>query len=55
MAILSKRYGVDLPGLAERLPTWPTLGDVDTPEALEAYQAKKRAHKAAMRAAAAAK
>ena len=55
MAILSKRYGVDLPGLAERLPTWPTLGDVDTPAALEAYQAKKRAHKAAMRAAAATK
>jgi uncharacterized HhH-GPD family protein len=51
LAILSKRFGVELPGLAERLPTWPTLGDVDTPEALEAYQAKKRAHKAAMRAA----
>lgn len=51
LAILSKRFGVELPGLAERLPTWPTLGDVDTPEALEAYQAKKRAYKAAMRAA----
>jgi uncharacterized HhH-GPD family protein len=51
LAILSKRFGVELPGLRERLPTWPTLGDVDTPEALEAYQAKKRAHKAAMRAA----
>ena len=51
LAILSKRFGVELPGLAERLPTWPTLGDVDTPEALEAYQAKKRAYKAAMRTA----
>jgi uncharacterized HhH-GPD family protein len=51
LAILSKRFGVELPGLAERLPTWPTLGDVDTTEALEAYQAKKRAYKAAMRAA----
>jgi uncharacterized HhH-GPD family protein len=51
LAILAKRFGVELPGLAERLPTWPTLGDVDTPEALEAYQAKKRAYKAAMRAA----
>lgn len=51
LAILSRRFGVELPGLAERLPTWPTLGDVDTPEALEAYQAKKRAYKAAMRAA----
>lgn len=54
LAILSKRFGVSLAGLAERLPTWPTLGDVDTPEALEEYQAKKRAHKAAMRAAGAA-
>lgn len=51
LAILSKRFGVALPGLAERLPTWPTLGDVDTTEALEEYQAKKRAYKAAMRAA----
>ena len=54
LAILSKRFAVSLPGLAERLPTWPTLGDVDTPKALEEYQAKKRAHKAAMRAAGAA-
>jgi uncharacterized HhH-GPD family protein len=53
LAILSRRFGVQLPGLAERLPTWPTLGDVDTPEALERYQSQKRAHKAAMRAAAA--
>ena len=28
-----------------------TLGDVDSTEALADYQAKKRAHKAAMRAA----
>ena len=51
LAILSRRFGVQLPGLAERLPTWPTLGDVDTPEALERYQSQKRAHKAALRAA----
>jgi uncharacterized HhH-GPD family protein len=49
-AILYKRYGLRLPGLEERLPTWPTLGDVDTPEALIDYQTKKRAHKAAQRA-----
>jgi uncharacterized HhH-GPD family protein len=55
LAILYKRFGVRLPGLEERLPTWPTLGDVDTTEALEDYQAKKRAHKAALRAEAAAK
>jgi hypothetical protein len=52
LAILSRRFGVQLPGLAERLPTWPTLGDVDTPEALERYQSQKRAYKAALRAAA---
>jgi uncharacterized HhH-GPD family protein len=49
LAILWKRFGVRLPGLEERVPTYPTLGDVDSPEALEAYQAAKRAHKAKMR------
>jgi uncharacterized HhH-GPD family protein len=53
LAILYHRFGVRLPGLEERLPTWPTLGDVDSPEALERYQAQKRAYKAAMKAAAA--
>jgi uncharacterized HhH-GPD family protein len=47
-SVLAKRLGVDAAqGL---VPTHPTLGDVDSPEALEAYQAKKRAHKAEMRA-----
>ena len=50
LAILAKRFGVDLPGIAEELPKHPTLGDVDSPEALERYQAAKRAHKAEMRA-----
>jgi uncharacterized HhH-GPD family protein len=50
MAILGKRFGLDLPGLAEAMPRHPTLGDVDSPEALAAYQASKRASKAAMRA-----
>jgi uncharacterized HhH-GPD family protein len=53
LAILAKRYGLQLPGLAERVPKHPTLGDVDSPEALEQYQAAKRAHKARMRAEAA--
>jgi uncharacterized HhH-GPD family protein len=49
-AVLAKRFGVEL---AEPLvPAHPTLGDVDSPEALAEYQAGKRAHKAAMRAAA---
>jgi uncharacterized HhH-GPD family protein len=50
-AVLAKRFGVQLPGLAERLPQHPTLGDVDSPQALASYQAGKRAHKAALRAA----
>ena len=50
LAILHNRFGVDLPGLDERLPKHPTLGDVDSAEALAAYQEKKRAYKARMRA-----
>jgi uncharacterized HhH-GPD family protein len=47
-AVLAKRFGVEL---AEPLvPPHPTLGDVDSPQALEEYQAGKRAHKAALRA-----
>jgi uncharacterized HhH-GPD family protein len=48
-AVLARRFGVTA---AEPLvPSHPTLGDVDSPEALAEYQAGKRAHKAAMRAA----
>ena len=50
LAILGKRLGVDLPGMAEVMPKHPTLGDVDSPEALASYQAGKRAHKAELRA-----
>ena len=47
-AVLWKRFGV---ADAEALdPGHPTLGDVDSPQALEEYQAKKRAHKAKLRA-----
>jgi uncharacterized HhH-GPD family protein len=51
IAILGKRFGIKPPGWEDVAPKHPTLGDVDSPEALEEYQAKKRAHKAAMRAA----
>jgi uncharacterized HhH-GPD family protein len=51
LAILGNRYGVRPPGWEDVAPTYPTLGDVDSYEALEDYQAKKRAHKAALRAA----
>ncbi len=48
-AILAKRFGV---AMAEPLvPERPTLGDVDSSQALAEYQAGKRAHKAALRAA----
>ena len=50
LAVLAKRFGVDLPGMDEVVPTHPTLGDVDSAEALEAYQEKKRAYKAKLRA-----
>ena len=47
-SVLAKRFGVKAAqGL---VPSHPTLGDVDSPEALERYQAMKREHKAKMRA-----
>ena len=51
IAILGRRLGVTLPDLDAVMPTHATLGDVDSPEALAAYQAGKREKKAAMRAA----
>ena len=52
IAILGKRFGIRPPRWEDVAPSHPTLGDVDSPEALERYQAGKRAHKAAVRAAA---
>jgi uncharacterized HhH-GPD family protein len=46
-AILAKRYGVSV--AAELAPGHPTLGDVDSAQALADYQAAKRAHKAELR------
>ena len=51
--VLAKRLGVRPPGIDAFLPTYRTLGDVDSNEALVAYQAAKRAKKAAARRAAA--
>jgi hypothetical protein len=51
IAILVKRFDLKPPGWEAVTPTTPTLGDVDSAEALAAYQAGKRAHKAALRAA----
>jgi uncharacterized HhH-GPD family protein len=49
IAVLGKRLGVKLPGLEDEMPSYPTLGDVDSAEALEEYQAQKRAYKAKLR------
>jgi uncharacterized HhH-GPD family protein len=43
-AVLAKRYGVK--AAAALAPPHPTLGDVDSPQALLDYQAAKREHKA---------
>jgi uncharacterized HhH-GPD family protein len=50
-AVLAKRY--DVAKAKEVAPDHPTLGDVDSPQALLDYQAAKRAHKAELRAKAA--
>jgi uncharacterized HhH-GPD family protein len=47
-SVLAKRFGVEQ--AAALVPSHPTLGDVDSRQALEQYQASKRAHKAALRA-----
>ena len=47
-SVLAQRFGVAV--AQELVPTHPTLGDVDSPEALERYQSAKRAHKAELRA-----
>jgi uncharacterized HhH-GPD family protein len=44
VAVLAKHFGVD--AARELVPQHPTLGDVDSPQALLDYQAAKRAHKA---------
>ena len=47
-SVLAKRFGVA--AAQELMPNHPTLGDVDSAEALAEYQAKKRAYKQSMRA-----
>jgi len=49
-AVLAKQLGIRPTGIEDVLPSHPTLGDVDSPDALAQYQAGKRAHKAALRA-----
>jgi uncharacterized HhH-GPD family protein len=48
-SVLAKRFGVE--HAWPLVPEHPTLGDVDSLQALEEYQAAKRAYKASLRAA----
>lgn len=50
LVILARRFEIDLEGWDDVLPHHPTLGDVDSEQALADYQASKRARKAAQRA-----
>jgi uncharacterized HhH-GPD family protein len=50
-AVLVRQLGLRPDGWESELPSHPTLGDVDSPEALADYQSRKRAAKAAARAA----
>jgi len=50
LGVLAKRFGIRLEGLDDVVPTHPTLGDVDSPEARERYQEAKRAYKARTKA-----
>jgi uncharacterized HhH-GPD family protein len=47
-SVLAKRFGVD--AAQALVPPHPTLGDVDSREALDRYQALKREYKAKLRA-----
>jgi uncharacterized HhH-GPD family protein len=49
LGVLAKRLHVQLDGMEDVVPRHPTLGDVDSPQALAEYQAKKRAYKARLR------
>jgi len=51
VGLLAKRFGVQPPGWEAVAPTYPTLADVDSAEALARYQEQKRAWKASQKAA----
>jgi uncharacterized HhH-GPD family protein len=50
ISLLAKQFGVRPEGWEALIPDHPTLGDVDSPEALVEYQASKRARKAELKA-----
>jgi uncharacterized HhH-GPD family protein len=49
-SVLAKRFGVD--AAQELVPSHPTLGDVDSAQALLDYQAAKREHKLSLKSSA---
>lgn len=51
VALLARRFGVRPAGWEAVAPSYPTLADVDSAEALARYQEQKRAAKASARAA----
>jgi uncharacterized HhH-GPD family protein len=53
VGLLGKQFGVRPAGWEEVAPSYPTLADVDSAEALARYQEQKRAWKASQKAAAA--
>jgi uncharacterized HhH-GPD family protein len=50
LAILARRFGVNLPRMDDVVPDYPTLADVDSAEALAEYQQKKKAYKLKLKA-----
>lgn len=50
LAILARRFGVKLKGLTDVLPSYPTLADVDSADALAEYQEQKRDYKQKLKA-----
>ncbi len=50
LAILARRFGVELDGMEAVMPTYPTLADVDSAAALATYQERKRAYKQQLKA-----
>jgi uncharacterized HhH-GPD family protein len=48
-SILARRFGIQPAGWDAVAPKFPTLGDVDSPEALARYRAGKAAYKAELR------
>jgi uncharacterized HhH-GPD family protein len=51
IGLLARRFGIRPPGWEAVAPSYPTLADVDSAEALALYQEQKRAWKASQKAA----